>query len=102
MLSTGLQSDPSSAFETDEGCRVEPWDAELDVEAVLARLSRQPHCLFLDSARRDPLLGRYSFLTADPFDFIELPAGGADRLGQIVQRMALLPSKTLGELPPFQ
>jgi para-aminobenzoate synthetase component I len=102
MTSPGLQFDTRSAFETDEGCRVEPWDAELDVEAAFVRLSRQPHCLFLDSARRDPLLGRYSFLTADPFDYIEYPAGGADRLAEIESRMARWTSKTIADLPPFQ
>ena len=34
----------------------------------LLRLAGYPHCLFLDSALRDPRLGRYSFLTADPFE----------------------------------
>ncbi|HEV3136616.1 MAG TPA: hypothetical protein VGZ26_01910, partial [Pirellulales bacterium] len=102
MTSPGLQFDTRSTFETDEGCRVEPWDADLDVEAALVRLSRQSYCLFLDSARRDPLLGRYSFLTADPFETIKLPPGGADRLAEIESRMARLPSKTLADLPPFQ
>jgi para-aminobenzoate synthetase component I len=102
MRSPGLQFDTRLAFETGEGCRVEPWDGELDVEAALARLSRQPHCLFLDSARRDPALGRYSFLTADPFETIEIPAGGVDCLAEIEHRMAGWPSTTLAELPPFQ
>ena len=37
-----------------------------DVESALLRLAARPHCLLLDSALRDPRLGRYSFLTADP------------------------------------
>ncbi len=102
MRPAGLQFDTRSAFATDEGCRVEPWDGEFDVEVLFARLSRQSHCLFLDSARRDPLLGRYSFLTADPFEYIELPAGGADRLGEIDRRMARWRSDALHGLPPFQ
>ncbi|MBI3838771.1 MAG: anthranilate synthase component I family protein [Planctomycetia bacterium] len=102
MRPAALQFDTRSAFETDEGCRVEPWDAELDVEAVLARLSRHRHCLFLDSARRDPALGRYSFLTADPFDYIELSAGGHDRLVELECRMARWRSNTVPRLPPFQ
>jgi para-aminobenzoate synthetase component I len=102
MRSPGLQFDTRGAFETDQGCRVEPWDGELDVEAALARLSRQPHCLFLDSARRDPVLGRYSFLTADPFEYVELAAGGTDGLADVELRMARWPSNTLPELPPFQ
>ena len=48
----------------------------VDTEQVFLRLCLVPHCLFLDSARRDPVLGRYSFATADPFDYWELPADG--------------------------
>ena len=40
-----------------------------DPEQCFVRLAAQPHCLFLDSARRNPTLGRYSFLAADPFDY---------------------------------
>jgi para-aminobenzoate synthetase component 1 len=81
---------------------VEPFDPRVDSEAAFARLARLPHCLFLDSARRDPLLGRYSFLTADPFDYFEVPADGRDALVQIERRMAGLRASTLPELPPFQ
>jgi para-aminobenzoate synthetase component 1 len=34
------------------------------------RLAGLPHVLFLDSALKHPTLGRYSFLTADPFDWM--------------------------------
>ncbi len=73
-----------------------------DPETVFARMSRLPHCLFLDSALRDPLLGRYSFVAADPFDYFELPADGSDGLGQLARRMASLPADTVADLPPFQ
>ncbi len=89
-------------FETDEGCLVAPWDPGVDLEVAFARLSRLPHCLFLDSARRDPVLGRYSFLAADPFDYFELPADGSDCLGQFADRMAPWRATTIGGLPPFQ
>src|SRR5258707_13542599 len=49
-----------------------------DSEEIFRRLAGLPHCLYLDSARRDPMLGRYSFVAADPFDFIETPVS-ADR-----------------------
>ncbi|MBM4070439.1 MAG: aminodeoxychorismate synthase component I [Planctomycetes bacterium] len=42
----------------------EPWD-------VFRRLCALPHLLFLDSAGRHSGTSRYSFITADPFDFIE-------------------------------
>jgi para-aminobenzoate synthetase component 1 len=40
-----------------------PWDACL-------RLAHLPHLLFLDSAVPHPALGRYSFITADPFNWL--------------------------------
>src|SRR5207302_2018992 len=54
-----------------------------DVESALVAFAGQPHCLLLDSAVRDPRLGRYSFLTANPFDFFTVAAdeaGGLERL----------------------
>src|SRR4029077_5515665 len=39
------------------------------VEA-LESLSGLPHLLFLDSALRHPQVGRYSYLTGDPFEWI--------------------------------
>ncbi|MEX0679649.1 MAG: anthranilate synthase component I family protein [Pirellulales bacterium] len=86
----------------DEGCLVEPYDPEVDLEAAFARLARLPHCLFLDSARRDPVLGRYSFLTADPFDYFEVPADGSDALVQLERRMTPMRSTAVADLPPFQ
>ncbi len=73
-----------------------------DAEEVFLRLCHLPHCLFLDSALRDPLLGRYSFVAADPFDFLELPAEGADPLGELARRMDGWQTETVAGLPPFQ
>jgi para-aminobenzoate synthetase component 1 len=87
---------------TDAGCLVEPWNAEADLEDAFARLARLPHCLFLDSARRDPVLGRYSFLTADPFDYFERAADGADALAELQRRLPAWSSPTIDALPPFQ
>ena len=39
-----------------------------DIERALAAAARLPHCIFFDSARQQDDLGRYSFLSADPFD----------------------------------
>ena len=102
MSTAGVHFDPYRAFETDDGCRIEPWDGKLDIDAAFTKLSRQSHCLFLDSARRDPLLGRYSFLAADPFDYIEFPAGGKNALSELDQRMTRWRSNTVAELPSFQ
>ncbi len=97
-----MKVDTRQSFETAEGTLVEPWDPQVDLEAALVRLSRLPHALFLDSARRDSKLGRYSFLTADPFDYFALAADGSDGLGRLADRMSPFPSNTVDGLPPFQ
>jgi para-aminobenzoate synthetase component I len=86
----------------DFGPLVEPFDPEVDLEAAFARLSRLPHCLFLDSARRDPTLGRYSFLAADPFDYFEVPADGSDALAELELRTSGMRAAAVPDLPPFQ
>jgi len=71
-------------------------------EAAFRRLAGRPHCLFLDSAMQDPVLGRYSFLAADPFDFIEGPTDGSIGLGELAWRLARFPAAAVAGLPPFQ
>jgi len=73
-----------------------------DVEAALVRLAGQPHCLVLDSALRDPRLGRYSFLTADPFDFFTVPADRTDGLAVLAKKLRPFNSTHRDDLPPFQ
>ncbi|HEX4148941.1 MAG TPA: anthranilate synthase component I family protein [Pirellulales bacterium] len=80
---------------------------EIDAEQVFLRLASRPHCVFFDSARRDPVLGRYSFVAADPFDFMHVVPGDAepgspDALSQLAGRMQHLGSRPLDGLPPFQ
>jgi len=93
---------PAGTEHSNSGCVVEPWDPNVDLEQALIRLSRRPHVLFLDSARRHATLGRYSFLTADPFDYVEIPADGSDGLCELQRRIAPFQSPTLAGLPPFQ
>jgi para-aminobenzoate synthetase component I len=71
-------------------------------EELFLRLAVLPHCLFLDSARPDPRLGRYSFLAADPFDYFEASVECGDCLGAWARRMAGLRAATVAGLPPFQ
>jgi len=73
-----------------------------DVEAALVRLAERPHCLLLDSALRDPRLGRYSFLAADPFDFFTVPADGTDGLALLAAKLAPWRSAHRADLPPYQ
>jgi para-aminobenzoate synthetase component 1 len=81
---------------------VEPYDPKVDLEQAFLRLSRRPHVLFLDSARRHDSLGRYSFLTCDPFEYFEVPADGSDGLALLAERLARFTAPTSANLPPFQ
>ncbi|MEO8496082.1 MAG: anthranilate synthase component I family protein, partial [Planctomycetota bacterium] len=69
---------------------------------VFRRLSQQRHCLFLDSALRHETLGRHSFVTADPFQFVTAEAGEHDPLDRIESKLTRLRSDTIPDLPPFQ
>ncbi|GAF80586.1 unnamed protein product, partial [marine sediment metagenome] len=61
-----------------------------------------PHCLFLDSAMADPRLGRYSFIAADPFEFVEMSAQDRGGLEILERRLARFEQNSMPELPPFQ
>jgi len=73
-----------------------------DAEKAFLALCRRPYCLFLDSALRHAALGRYSFIAADPFDYVELPADGTDGLAQLSDQINGMTSETADGLPPFQ
>jgi para-aminobenzoate synthetase component 1 len=83
-----------------------PLVAELDLLPDAAdcflRLRGLPHCLWFDSARKHPTLGRYSFLTADPFDYFELPVDGPDALAMLAERLGPYRAPLITDLPPFQ
>jgi len=81
---------------------VEELPGPIEPEEWFARLARRPHCLFLDSALKHPVLGRYSFLAADPFEYLEPSAGEADGLARLAGRMAEFRAATVPGLPPFQ
>lgn len=74
-----------------------PWDAA-------RRLADLPHLLFLDSAQPSAL-GRYSYVTADPFQWRTCDAGAVERLRPLrsLQRaLQQYPTTTIPALPPFQ
>jgi para-aminobenzoate synthetase component 1 len=73
-----------------------------DVEQAFLRLAARPHCLFLDSARHDPQLGRYSFLAADPFAWFERGTESVDSLVELAAALAKCHAATVPGLPPFQ
>ncbi len=87
-----------------ETCVVEELSPAPAAEEVFRKLSALPHCLYLDSARRDQELGRYSFVTADPFEYLEVPVSphDDDPLADLARRMASFSAPTIPGLPPFQ
>jgi len=73
-----------------------------DPEAVLVCLTAKPYCLFLDSALREPTLGRYSFLAADPFEVLTLPVDTPQTFDSLRGKLGAFSATRLPELPPFQ
>lgn len=74
-----------------------------DPEDVFVRMADLPHCVFLDSAMRQTELGRYSFVAADPFDFVRVSADGSDALQVLAKKLESIGrADTLPDLPPFQ
>jgi para-aminobenzoate synthetase component 1 len=85
----------------------DPWETA----RCLADL---PHLLFLDSAQAHANLGRYSFVTADPFGWIWSrgrrvlgsnafqPVENSNPFEFLADRLALWQTATRDDLPPFQ
>jgi len=85
----------------------DPWE-------VFQSLARLPHALFLDSALRHPNLGRYSFVTADPFAWLwskgqQVHVSGlprrrvqGDPFAGLADLLARFRIESLPGLPPFQ
>jgi para-aminobenzoate synthetase component I len=88
--------------------------ATTDAYSMCRRLARLPHLVFFDSASRHPGLGRYSFLTADPFDWVQARGRSvctagikpgvrqADPFAVLSERLARYHVEANPELPPFQ
>ena len=81
---------------------VERLEPSLKAEDAFRRLSSLPHVVFFDSAMRHPKLGRYSFIAADPIEWLTVPADGSDAFRQLADRVAVLPQTVNADLPPFQ
>lgn len=73
-----------------------------DPEAAFARFAEREHCVFFDSARRDTRLGRYSFLAAEPFEFLRCNVEDNDALGRLEKLLNRFTAETHRDLPPFQ
>src|SRR5438552_13513630 len=74
VLEISTPSSARSPVSAGIACRSLPLVEEivpgLDAAEVFVRLAGLPHAVFFDSANRDPRLGRYSFICADPFAWI--------------------------------
>jgi para-aminobenzoate synthetase component 1 len=86
------------------GPLVEELSPAPEIMVALRALADQPGVLLLESARPDERLGRYSFLTADPFDWIEIAdvEFGVDPFAALRSRMSRFATDSLPDLPPFQ
>jgi para-aminobenzoate synthetase component 1 len=93
---------------------VEEWTPAPKPEALLQRLAGLPHVLFLDSALRHPILGRHSFVTADPFEWLQARGSStvvsgeaaiqqpADPFMVLAERLGRYRAAPIPGLPPFQ
>jgi para-aminobenzoate synthetase component 1 len=61
-----------------------------------------PHVVFFDSVTSTSPRGRYSFVAADPFLWIESCDQAADHLGNLNRELLRYPSCARSDLPPFQ
>jgi para-aminobenzoate synthetase component 1 len=66
------------------------------------QLEGLPYRLFLDSASRDRRLGRYSFVTADPFAVVRTDPSAGDPLQRVREALAPFAAPPVPGLPPFQ
>lgn len=72
--------------------------------AALNACADLPYPLLMESALERTHVGRYTFLTADPYRFWEpttLPSG-VDPFAEIRRELELFPAEPIPDLPPFQ
>jgi len=81
---------------------VEELVSPLPPEEAFLRFASRSRCLFLDSALRDPVLGRYSYLAADPCVTLTRTVHGPDPFRELRDTLARFRSATVPDLPPFQ
>jgi para-aminobenzoate synthetase component I len=73
-----------------------------DPEGAFLRFAGREHTVFFDSARRDALLGRYSFLACDPFDWDVFSIDDTKALKRLREKLVPYPAARRPDLPPFQ
>lgn len=75
-----------------------------DVFALLSAFAACPSALLFESALQREDVGRYSFLTADPLQFWEVPKAvyGSDPFSSVQRVLRESNSPRIDDLPPFQ
>lgn len=79
----------------------DPWE-------TFQRVAALPGCLFLDTAARPDTaadsqpLGRYSFITADPFDTLHARECSTDPFAELASKLKRYCMESVPGLPPFQ
>jgi para-aminobenzoate synthetase component 1 len=81
---------------------VEELSPPPDPEAAFLRFAGSGHAVFFDSARRDAVLGRYSFLACDPFAWTSYAIDDAGALGKLRAALEPFSAARRPDLPPFQ
>jgi para-aminobenzoate synthetase component 1 len=81
---------------------VEELPPDWEAEDAFLQLAGLPYCVFLDSAMRQPALGRYSFVAADPFECLVVAPDGSDGLRLLADRLKQYTAVHVPDLPPFQ
>src|ERR1700677_1761123 len=107
MVPQPADSPPTIALVEELPPHLHPW-------AALQRLAPLRHAVLFDSAAPDATLGRYSFVSADPFDWLQSRGrdihcgldAPATTTGNpfllLAERLQRWRAKTLPDLPPFQ
>jgi para-aminobenzoate synthetase component 1 len=81
--------------------RVERLDSILDPAEVAERFADLPLLLLLDSTADHERIGRYSFLTADPYRILRTKGDG-DSLAAVREELVPFAAPPAPGLPPFQ
>jgi para-aminobenzoate synthetase component 1 len=112
--SLSLTAPPAPRYKGSLLPQVEELRPAPDPAEAFESLAGLPHLLFLDSSQPNPLLGRYSFVTGDPFEWIWSRGLGtyvssepgrppeADPFTVLAERLRRWRTEPVDGLPPFQ
>lgn len=79
-----------------------PLDSTCTPLVAFERLAAMPYGLWLDSALQSDPRSRYSFMTADPVEWVRIDRPTADPLAQVEKWLERYATPSVVGLPPFQ